>query len=344
MTRLVVKACGPRTSLQDRGRIGFQRFGVAMSGGMDPLALCTANLLVGNEGGAAAIEFMLLGGAFVLEEGERWIAVAGAPCTVSLDGVPVPQNAACRIRAGQTLTIGPMHAGVYAYLAVEGSFDVPPRLGSRSLHQRARLGGLHGRALMPEDGLPLGDRAAPAMSQRRLPPVSLHPSQPIRVVLGPQDDHFTAAGIETFLTSEFSVTQEADRMGYRLAGPGIEHAAGYNIVSDGIVSGSIQVPGSGEPIVMMADRQTTGGYPKIATVISADLRVMAQRRPGDPVRFAALSVSEAQDLARERARMVASLPGEMREAREGLPPLEELLALNLAGAAVDALSAEQDIE
>jgi biotin-dependent carboxylase-like uncharacterized protein len=344
MTRLLVKACGPRSSLQDRGRTGFQRFGVSTSGGMDPLALCAANLLAGNEGSAAAIELMLLGGTFALEEGERSIAVAGAPCTVSLDGVPVAQGAACRIRAGQVLTVGPMQAGVYAYLAVEGSFDVPSQLGSRSLHQRARLGGFQGRALQPEDCLPLGASTMSAMSRRKLPPVSLHHSQPIRVVLGPQDDYFTAAGIRTFLSAEFCVTQEADRMGYRLAGPRIEHAAGFNIVSDGIVWGSIQVPGSGEPIVMMADRQTTGGYPKIATVISADLRVLAQRRPGDRVRFAALPVAEAQELARERARLIASLPAEIREAREGLPPLEELLALNLAGAAVDALSKEQESE
>jgi biotin-dependent carboxylase-like uncharacterized protein len=237
-----------------------------------------------------------------------------------------------------------MQAGVYAYLAVEGSFDVPPQLGSRSLHQRARLGGFQGRALLPGDSLPLGEPGAPELPRRRLPPTPLHRSQPIRVVLGPQDDYFTAAGIETLLSAEFSVTQEADRMGYRLTGPRIEHAAGYNIVSDGIVAGSIQVPGSGEPIVMMADRQTTGGYPKIATVISADLRVIAQRRPGDPVRFAASPMAEAQELARERARLVASLPAEMREAREGLPPLEELLSLNLAGAAVDALSAELESE
>ena len=133
-------------------------------------------------------------------------------------------------------------------------------------------------------------------------------------------------------------------MGYRLEGPPLLRRRTEEPISEPLAFGALQVPAAGEPILLMADRQTTGGYPKIATVISADLRVMAQRRPGDPVRFAALSVSEAQDLARERARMVASLPGEMREAREGLPPLEELLALNLAGAAVDALSAEQDIE
>jgi biotin-dependent carboxylase-like uncharacterized protein len=339
MTRLLVKACGPRTSLQDRGRAGFQRFGVSLSGGMDTWALCSANLLVGNAAGAAAIEFMLLGGSFVLDEGERWISVTGAPCSASLDREPVRPSTAVRMRAGQSLTIGPMQKGVYAYLAVEGSFDVPPQLGSRSLHQRARLGGFHQRALLEGDELPLGS-SVPAVAPRNLPPVPLESTQPVRVVLGPQDDFFTAAGIETLLSGTFTVTQEADRMGYRLAGPRIEHASDYNIVSDGIVSGSVQVPGSGEPIVMMADRQTTGGYPKIATVISADLRVFAQRRPGDRVRFAAVTITQAQDLARVRARLMAALPAAMRRSSDGLPSLDDLFALNLAGAAVDALSPE----
>jgi allophanate hydrolase subunit 2 len=180
---------------------------------------------------------------------------------------------------------------------------------------------------------------APAWS---LPPLPLDSDASVRVVLGPQDDHFTDKGIAAFLSSTFVVSPDADRMGYRLSGPKISHSLGYNIVSDGIVSGSVQVPGGGEPIVMMADRQTTGGYPKIATVISADLRVVAQKRPGDPVRFTRIDVVEAQALARERARLVATLPARMTGVRGGLPPIEELLALNLAGAAVDALSPEAD--
>jgi allophanate hydrolase subunit 2 len=161
---------------------------------------------------------------------------------------------------------------------------------------------------------------------------------PLRVVLGPQDDHFTQDGVATFLGGAYRVTAEADRMGYRLAGPRVEHREGFNIVSDGIVSGSVQIPGSGEPIVMMADRQTTGGYPKIATVISADLRLLAQRRPGDPVRFRAVPVEEAQAIARERAALVAGLAAALRPAGPRLPSTENLLALNLAGAAVDALA------
>jgi allophanate hydrolase subunit 2 len=162
------------------------------------------------------------------------------------------------------------------------------------------------------------------------------PDAPVRVVLGPQDDYFTPEGIETFLSAAYTVSPEADRMGYRLSGPAIRHARGHNIVSDGIVTGSVQVPGGGEPIVMMADRQTTGGYPKIATLVSSDLRVLAQRRPGQTVRFTAIDIRDAQRLARERAQSIAALPARCRPAR-GLPTIEELLTLNLAGAAIDAL-------
>jgi biotin-dependent carboxylase-like uncharacterized protein len=337
MTALRVRSCGPLTSLQDAGRTGWQRFGVSTSGAMDRLALAAANALVGNPPGAGAVELALVGGAFTAEDGPVRAAVAGAACPVALDGRPVATGASVLIRPGETLEVGAMRAGVYAYLAVAGGYAVSPELGSVSLHPRARIGGLGGRTCRPGDRLALsGD--APAGLDLALDPVPLDPDAAVRVVLGPQDDHFTPEGVATFLGGRYRVTAEADRMGYRLSGPCVEHREGFNIVSDGIVSGSVQIPGSGEPIVMMADRQTTGGYPKIATVISADLRVLAQRRPGDPVRFRAVPVEEAQAIARERAALVAGLAARLRPARRGLPSTEELLALNLAGAAVDALA------
>ena len=224
MTDLLVNACGPRTSLQDAGRIGAQRFGVSNSGVMDRLALATANTLVGNEPGAAVIEFMLLGGSFVCEDGPARVAVAGAPCAMAVDGQPVPSGTTIVLRAGQTLTLGPMQAGVFAYLAVAGSFAVPQQLGSLSLHQRAALGGYRGRALQAGDRIPLGRAEPPEAPLFRLPPLPLDPQARIRVVLGPQDDHFTVDGIETFLSSSYVITQEADRMGYRLTGAKIEHS------------------------------------------------------------------------------------------------------------------------
>jgi biotin-dependent carboxylase-like uncharacterized protein len=268
------------------------------------------------------------------------MAVAGAACAVTVDGQSYPACTSLRLRPGQVLTVGPMQAGVYAYLAVGGGFDLPAQLGSLSLHQRAGLGGFRGRPCEPGDRIALGGKEDADRPVLALPPLDLFPDAPIRVVLGPQDDYFSPAGLSTFAESAYAVTQEADRMGYRLSGPQIEHAKGYNIVSDGIVSGSVQVPGCGEPIIMMADRQTTGGYPKIATVISADLRVVAQRRPGDAIRFRAVAMEEAQRVARERAREIAALPERLRPVRSGLPSNEELLALNLAGSAVDALAPE----
>ena len=336
MTALRVVAAGPMTSLQDAGRIGFQRYGVSPSGAMDGLALAAANVLVGNAPGAGAIEFMLLGGAFAVEDGEARVAVMGARCAVSVDGQGVPTATSIRLQAGQTLTVGPTREGVYAYLAVAGGFALAPDLGSLSLQARAGIGGIDGRPLAAGDRLPLNLERPPDTADLALDPVGLEPDAPVRVVLGPQDDHFTPDGLATFASATYTVTQEADRMGYRLGGPKIAHADGFNIVSDGIVSGSVQVPGSGEPIVMMADRQTTGGYPKIATVVSADLRLLAQRRPGQTLRFAVVGMREAQELARARARAMASLATAARPVRRGSFTSEDLLALNLAGAAVDA--------
>jgi 5-oxoprolinase (ATP-hydrolysing) subunit C len=325
------------TSLQDAGRVGWRRHGVSTSGAMDRLALAAANVLVGNAPDAAAIELMLLGGTFRIEGGAARLAVAGAPCAVTVDGEAVPESATLTLRDGQTLAVGTARSGVYAYLAAAGRFALAPQLGSLSLHARARIGGLHGRPLRPGDRLPLGP--APALDRDlALEPVPLAPDAPVRVVLGPQADHFTAAALAAFASSTYVVSGAADRMGYRLNGPRLEHAAGYNIVSDGVVAGSVQVPGTGEPIVMMADCQTTGGYPKIATVISADLRVIAQRRPGAAVRFEAVEIAQAQQIARERADVIAGLCSRTQPRAASLRATEELLTMNLAGSAVDALA------
>ena len=261
------------------------------------------------------IEFVLLGGSFAVEGGSARLALAGAPFGLTLDGDRVPSHVSVTLRPGQILTVAPPAAGVYAVLAAAGGFDVPTALGSLSLHPRARLGGLDGRPLREGDRLPLVLPQAPDGPELRLPPLPLEPEAAIRVVLGPQADHFARA--------KRSPASFPRRTGFRRrrtawatasTAPAIPHARGFNIVSDGIATGSVQVPGSGEPIVLMADRQTAGGYPKIATVISADHRVLAQRRPGDPVRFAALEVEAAQELgAREGgARRFASRPGRSR--------------------------------
>jgi biotin-dependent carboxylase-like uncharacterized protein len=340
MTALLVKTCGPMTSPQDFGRVGWQKHGVSNSGAMDRLALAAANGLVGNAPDAGGIEFMLAGGEFAVEGGSVRLAVTGAGARLTVDGQAVKGTTSFVVRGGQSVAIGAAQGGVYLYLAAAGGFAVEPQLGSISLHARARIGGLEGRPLRAGDRLPLKRAEAPEGDELGLSALSLEPDAPIRVVLGPQDDYFSAAGIETFLSATYRVSAEADRMGYRLTGERIEHALGYNIVSDGIVTGSVQVAGTGEPIVLMADRQTTGGYPKIATVISPDLRILAQRRPGASVRFQAVDMAEAQRLARGAAQALAALPSRARPRRGGLPLNEELLSLNLAGAAVDALEPE----
>lgn len=324
------------TSLQDLGRVGQARFGISRSGAMDRLALAEANALVGNPPGMAAIELLLFGGEFGIEGGSARIAVAGAAMAVSINGEPVRPATSATIREGDTVRIGAAPAGVFAYLAVSGGFAVALALGSLSLQPRAGIGGLDGRPLRAGDHVPLERDEAPVGAEAELAPTRLDPEAPVRVVLGPQDDHFPPESIAAFLSTTYEVSAEADRMGYRLQGPKIAHLKGFNIVSDGLVAGSVQVPGSGVPIVMMADHQTTGGYPKIATVISADLRILAQRRQGAAVRFEAVGIAEAQAIACARAEEVADLPARLRPAAAGLPGVEALLGLNLAGDATDA--------
>jgi biotin-dependent carboxylase-like uncharacterized protein len=194
------------------------------------------------------------------------------------------------------------------YLAAEGGFAVPPVLGSASTYVRAGIGGIEGRALLCGDFLPLTIARATARPELRLPS-SLTPTgdQPIRVVLGPQQEYFTETAVAELLGSEFRVSQSADRMGMRLDGPLLRHRRGWDIVSDAIMTGAIQVPGSGQPILLLADHQTTGGYPKIATVISADLPVVGRRRPGDTLRFAAVTVEAAEALCRDAERRLTEM-------------------------------------
>jgi biotin-dependent carboxylase-like uncharacterized protein len=327
------------TSLQDAGRMGWRRFGLSGSGAMDRLALAQANALVGNDPGAAAIEFTLMGGTVEVADGPLRVAVAGAASTVTAAGRPLPPGTSASLRPGETLVIGPVRAGVFMYLAVSGTVDLPQMLGSLSLHLRAEIGGISGRPLRAGDELPITARA-PSGPELSLPPIGLEPEAPIRVVLGPQSDYFAEDAVASLLSANYTISGEADRMGYRLSGPPIPHLRGFNIVSDGIVQGAVQVPGSGVPIVMMADHQTTGGYPKIATVISADLRILAQRRSGDSVRFQAISIEEAHASARARAELLGSLGSAASPVRGGLPDPEVLLGLNLAGHATDALAAE----
>ncbi|WP_447975043.1 5-oxoprolinase subunit C family protein [Nitrospira sp. Kam-Ns4a] len=304
------------TTVQDLGRPGYQRFGMPIGGAMDPLALRLANRLVGNPDGAAALEITMSGPVLEFAAGAVF-AVTGADLSPTLDGQPVPLWTAVAARAGSRLAFGARRAGARAYLGVAGGLDVPIVLGSRSTHPRSGTGGLAGRALRAGDDLRSGPPGADAarLAGRTVPP-AVRPrytaAPTLRVVLGPQADGFPPETIETLRGSRYVLSPQCDRMGYRLLGPALAHVGPAEIISEATPMGALQVPANGQPILLMADRQTTGGYPVIAVVISADLPLAAQLAPGDTVAFTAVSVPEAQTLLREqRARLDAAVPPEV---------------------------------
>jgi antagonist of KipI len=303
----VVKA-GLLASVQDLGRPGFRDSGMPLAGAMDRYALACANLLVGNEPGAAAVELTMIGGSWRFEA-DTLAALAGADMGASLDGVPVGPWSAFPAGSGSLLTFKAAASGVRAYLAVRGGVGVPLVLGSRSTYTRAGVGGLGGRALATGDRLPVGQPKGPAPKPLALPADQVPPcggGATLRVLLGPQDDRFTAEGIATFLSSGYRVTPQNDRMGYRLEGAPIGMRDTPDIITDPLVPGAVQVPGNGQPIVMAADAQTAGGYIKIATVIGPDLRLLAQARSGDLLRFARTTQALAVQAVRaERAGLAA---------------------------------------
>lgn len=299
---------GLLTTVQDKGRYGYQQYGVPVSGAMDSYALMVANLLVGNSEGDACLEITVLGPRFRIL-GDTLIAITGADLSPALNNNPLPMWEAVKVCYGDTISFGHPKSGCRSYLAVAGGIDVPEVMGSRSTYIKSRLGGLEGRSLRPGDRLRSGATRV-EFSARKLPSQYIFEYQAeneLRVILGPQDDYFTERGIQTFLHSEYRISVQADRMGYRLEGPPIEHKAGADIVSDGVPPGAVQVPGDGLPIILLADRQTTGGYIKIATVSTIDLTKLAQTKPGDTVRFLQITEEEAYQLLIEYDRIIDAL-------------------------------------
>jgi antagonist of KipI len=301
------------TTVQDLGRFGFQRFGVPVGGAMDGVAFRLANRLVGNLDRAAALEITVQGPEVVFER-EAVIALTGADLSPSLDGVPIPGWTAIRATGGSRLIFGERRTGARTYLAVAGGIDVPMVLGSRATHVRSRTGGYHGRALAAGDEL-FGGTPRPNARQLigRSVPVparpSYNPSPTLRAILGPQVDRFVPDAVEVLTAGRYTVTPQSDRMGYRLDGLPLAHAGSPDIVSDATPPGALQVPANRQPILLMADRQTTGGYPKIAVVISADLPLAAQLIPGDTIRFTLVDVGQAQAALRaQRAALDAAVP------------------------------------
>ena len=305
MSKLVIATIGPASSVQDGGRHGAQRYGLTPSGAMDRLALAAANTLVGNAPFAAAIEIGPFSASFTAREGAIRVALAGASRSADIAGRAVAFDSSMTLADGETLTLGFARGGCFSYLAIEGAIAGELMFGSLAVNARAGLGSPYPRPLQAGDEFKT--QTASGAAERRIDlPVATE--GPIRVVLGPQDDEFAEDEKALFLDSEWKISATSDRMGYRLEGPETKHLHGHNIVSDGTVNGSIQVPGNGAPIVLMPDRGTSGGYPKIATVISVDLGRFAQIPAGKAFRFKAVSMAEAQAEVRKFATLLRTLP------------------------------------
>jgi antagonist of KipI len=311
---LTVVDAGPLVTVQDLGRVGFQRFGVPTSGAMDGLAIRVANELVCNSWNAACLEIGL-GGLVITTTDPSVIAVTGRGVDLVIGGHTLRTWSSVFVRAGTKIEVMRRDWG-WVYLAIAGGIDVPPVLGSRSTYLRGSFGGVAGRALQPGDILPVGHSPFGAeIAGREMPPSIYADELTADVILGPQVDRFAEDGLRTFLAGEYTVSLESDRMGYRLSGETIAHNHGADILSDGMVFGAVQVPSNGQPIVMMSDHATTGGYTKIATVTTLDTWRIVQCQPGKgKIRFSTTDVSTAQQKYRE---VVGNLRAQIRDPRDG---------------------------
>ncbi len=342
---LIVVVPGIGTTIQDAGRPGWQRFGVPVSGALDRIAHAAANIVVGNPPDTAAIECLYVGCTLRVDAIAVRCAAAGAGASldIELPGTEqkrrVPSLESFTAPHGSRITLRLAGPSISAYLAIEGGITTPPVLGSRSTYVRAGLGGIDGRRFAEGDAIPCASAASTDRREMCVSHLDLAPPRSVRVVLGPQDDRFTAGAIATLSSATYAVAAASDRMGLRLEGPRLEHTDGADILSDGIAPGAIQVPGSGLPIIMLADRQTTGGYTKIATVISSDVAALGRIGPGTKIRFEIVDVETAEAAARQLA---ATLSGWQRQLQPVAPdPADIDRALrerNLVSGVVDAVS------
>ncbi|WP_277217956.1 biotin-dependent carboxyltransferase family protein [Peptoniphilus vaginalis] len=286
---------GILTTIQDSGRYGYQELGIPTSGVMDDYNYRLANILVGNKLDEAVLEMTYFGPTLKFNE-DLTLAITGSDMNPKINGQPAPMFETIKLKAGDTLQFGIANEGVRGYLAFGGSIDVPVVNGSKSTHIKTKMGGIEGRALKPKDTLNIvgsKDKTMRRIPEKYLP--KFNHCNVLRVVLGPQDDYFTEKGIhDLFRSGGYQVTKDFDRMGIRLKGTSIEHKETADIISDGTTFGSIQVPANGQPIILVADRQTTGGYTKIGNVITPDLYKLAQMSFLDKVLFQEVTIEEAQ--------------------------------------------------
>ena len=297
------------TTVQDRGRYGFQDIGVPISGAMDQFALRSANSLVGNDQNAAALEMTVIGPTAVFNF-DALIAITGADLSAQIDGSPIPRWQPIPVAKSSQLKFEGMQDGIRAYLAIAGGIDVPEIMGSQSTYVKAGFGGFDGRNIAKDDLISIklleSDPIPSQMAGDFTPPV-YGQEHSVRVMLGPQDLAFQESAITKLLDSVFTVSLDSDRMGYRLEGPKIGHKQGPDIISEGNTLGAVQVSGDGVPTVLMSDCGTTGGYTKIATVITSDIGQLAQAVPGDTVMFSAVDMDEAVSAVREQEKTLAAI-------------------------------------
>jgi antagonist of KipI len=309
MTAIVQRA-GFQTSVQDLGRTGFRQFGVSTSGALDPFALRVANLLVGNDEGAAGLE-ITLGGLQLRFEDHRIVAWCGGEFDVRIGSQALPAGHVAHLQSGEELKLGRAQLGCRCWLAISGGIDAPVVLGSRSTDLRANFGGLEGRALCDGDRVSLGtfrrsetaateDISSWAGPHDWVSPTKQYPV--LRFVRGVDWNRFNGSTLQRFTSEAFSVSPDSDRMGVRFDGPELKREDETDLISEAVAPGTIQVPPSGKPILLLGDCQTIGGYPKIAHVITVDLGIAAQLRPGDRVRFSEVSLQDANRLLMERER------------------------------------------
>lgn len=328
---------GLLTTVQDMGRTGFQSQGFGVGGVMDRRSFRIANLLLDNPENEAALECTLIGPTLAFTS-PMIIALAGGDFRPELNDEPVKMYTALYVKKGDVLRVGSARTGRTCYIAFSNYLSVPVVLGSRSTNLKCGIGGFKGRKLEA------GDYIETRITRRQYLPFFLSRTLPlhdfdsdsaaIRVVMGPQEDRFSRKGLETFLQNDYTVSADFDRMGVRLDGPFIESKTGSDIISDGIAYGAIQVPSHGKPIILLSDRQTTGGYAKIATVASVDIPKLAQRRTGDRVRFTPISVQQAQQLLLEEE-------AEMQEYRNRIHrPCREVLEVRLTAKRIESLMGE----
>lgn len=300
---------GPLATVQDLGRPGRLREGIPPAGAMDPVALQIGNLLCGNARGTAGLE-VALGGLVLRACADQIVAVTGADFSTVMDGNRVPRWKSFAVRAGQTLSFGAPVAGAWAYLCIAGGVAVPAVLGGRSTCLAAQFGGLAGRALKVGDRIPIAPPTPVPPTGRglALAEIPAYREQPakIRVVRGPQAERFPPTALAAFFSAEFTVSAQSNRMGYRLQGPALIPTDG-DLMSEATAAGAVQVPAGGQPIVLLNDRPATGGYPKIATVISADLPVLTQAPPGGRLQFCEVTVETAQTASREREALLQEI-------------------------------------